>query len=102
MGDRRKSGARREPVFDITPASAPQAKPETDEAAGDRAARPRARGAAGKSRRKRGRRGRRKRSGLGRLVYWTAVAALWLIIAGIGGVIWVGLHLPPIQSLEIP
>src|SRR6185312_5635538 len=49
---------------------------------------------------------RRSRSsisaGLGRLVYWGAVLGLWGVIAVIGVVIWVGAHLPPIQSLEIP
>ena len=44
----------------------------------------------------------RSRSGLGRLVYWGAVLGLWAIIAGAGVVIWVGAHLPAIQSLEIP
>uniref|UniRef100_UPI00076AB924 transglycosylase domain-containing protein n=1 Tax=Bradyrhizobium sp. CCH5-F6 TaxID=1768753 RepID=UPI00076AB924 len=39
---------------------------------------------------------------LGRLVYWGAVLALWGGIAVIGVVIYVGAHLPPIQSLEIP
>ncbi|MBY0382131.1 MAG: penicillin-binding protein 1A [Xanthobacteraceae bacterium] len=42
------------------------------------------------------------RSGFGRILYWGLVLSLWLVIAGIGGVIWVGAHLPPIQSLEIP
>jgi penicillin-binding protein 1A len=42
------------------------------------------------------------RSGLGRLVYWGAVLALWGVIAGIGGMVWIGMHLPPIESLEIP
>ncbi|WP_027531446.1 transglycosylase domain-containing protein [Bradyrhizobium sp. WSM3983] len=42
------------------------------------------------------------RAGLGRLVYWGAVLSLWGLIAVIGVVIWVGAHLPPIQSLEIP
>lgn len=42
------------------------------------------------------------RAGLGRLVYWGAVLSLWGLIAVIGIVIWVGAHLPPIQSLEIP
>ncbi len=37
-----------------------------------------------------------------RAAYWSAVAALWAMIALIGGVAWVGAHLPPIQSLEIP
>ena len=35
-------------------------------------------------------------------MYWAAVLALWAIIAAIGLVIWIGVHLPPIQSLEIP
>ena len=46
--------------------------------------------------------GKRGRSGMGRLIYWGAVFALWLMIAGIGAVVWIGIHLPPIQSLEIP
>jgi len=37
-----------------------------------------------------------------RVIYWSAVAGLWLVIAMIGGAVWVGAHLPPIQSLEIP
>jgi penicillin-binding protein 1A len=44
----------------------------------------------------------RARSGLGRLLYWGAVLSLWAVIAGVGAVIWVGAHLPSIQSLEIP
>lgn len=39
---------------------------------------------------------------IGRLFYWTAVLGLWAGIAIIGVVVWVGAHLPPIQSLEIP
>jgi penicillin-binding protein 1A len=51
---------------------------------------------------------RRKRKGtgrrglLGRTIYWGAVLALWGVIAGIGVLVWIGAHLPPIQSLEIP
>jgi penicillin-binding protein 1A len=41
-------------------------------------------------------------SRLGRTVYWGAVLGLWLVIAAIGGAVFVGAHLPPIQSLEIP
>src|SRR5437879_3037731 len=44
----------------------------------------------------------RARSGLGRLIYWGAVLGLWAVIAVVGVVIWVGAHLPAIQSLEIP
>src|SRR5580698_8631499 len=53
-----------------------------------------------KPRKKRG--GGKQRSGFSKLIYWGAVLALWGIIAAIGVVIWVGVHLPPIQSLEIP
>jgi penicillin-binding protein 1A len=76
---------RREPVF----GSAPEVR-----------AAPK-RGGAPKRRRRHKSRGR-PRSFLGRLVYWGLVAGLWLGIAGIGTVAWVGAHLPPIQSLEIP
>jgi penicillin-binding protein 1A len=44
----------------------------------------------------------RSRLGLGRLLYWGAVLGLWAAIAVVGLVVWVGAHLPPIQSLEIP
>ncbi|MCO5131684.1 MAG: penicillin-binding protein [Xanthobacteraceae bacterium] len=37
-----------------------------------------------------------------RAAYWSAVVGLWGVIAIVGVVIWVGAHLPPIQSLEIP
>jgi len=43
-----------------------------------------------------------RRFRLGRLVYWGAVLSLWAVIMVIGVVIWVGAHLPAIQSLEIP
>jgi len=49
-------------------------------------------------RRRSGRRGR----GLFRLLYWGAVLGLWGAIATVGVVVWVGAHLPAIQSLEIP
>ena len=48
------------------------------------------------------RRGKKGRSGFGRVIYWGAVLALWACIAAIGLAVWVGIHLPPIQSLEIP
>ena len=44
----------------------------------------------------------RRGFGLGRLVYWSGVAGLWALIAIAGVAIWVGSHLPAIQSLEIP
>jgi penicillin-binding protein 1A len=46
--------------------------------------------------------GGRRRSLLGRAFYWGAVLALWGVVAVIGVLIWIGIHLPPIQSLEIP
>jgi penicillin-binding protein 1A len=48
------------------------------------------------------RRGSKRRFGIGRLIYWGAVLALWAVIAVIGVLVWIGIHLPPIQSLEIP
>src|SRR6478609_5392483 len=39
---------------------------------------------------------------IGRLFYWGVVLGLWAAIAIVGVVIYVGAHLPPIQSLEIP
>ncbi|MBO4223150.1 transglycosylase domain-containing protein [Bradyrhizobium neotropicale] len=47
---------------------------------------------------------RKSRGGfsIGRLFYWGVVLGLWAAIAVIGVVVWVGAHLPPIQSLEIP
>ena len=58
--------------------------------------------AIGTPRKSRKRGGRKTRSGIGRLIYWGVVLALWAIIAGIGTLVWIGIHLPPIQSLEIP
>ena len=46
--------------------------------------------------------GGKGRSALSRLFYWGAVLTLWMVIAGIGTLVWVGIRLPPIQSLEIP
>jgi penicillin-binding protein 1A len=40
--------------------------------------------------------------GVSRLFYWAAVVGLWAAIAVVGVIIWVGAHLPAIQSLEIP
>jgi penicillin-binding protein 1A len=44
----------------------------------------------------------KQRSGFRKLIYWGAVLALWAVIAAIGLLVWIGAHLPPIQSLEIP
>jgi penicillin-binding protein 1A len=46
--------------------------------------------------------GRPRRSGWFRAAYWCTVLLLWMAI-GLGGLFtWVGLHLPPIQSLKVP
>ena len=119
MGSRRrKDSARREPVFDASPAAPelrleprdrpagpPEAKPD-----GERRRRPtpvdggwaRRREGASERRPRRAARGRKRRSRGIRLIYWSLVIGLWLLIAGIGMVAWVGAHLPPIQSLEVP
>jgi len=47
-------------------------------------------------------RGGKRRVLLRRTLYWGVVFALWALIAAIGMLVWVGIHLPPIQSLEIP
>jgi penicillin-binding protein 1A len=49
-----------------------------------------------------GRGGKRRRFGFTRLLYWGAVLAIWAVLAVAGLFAWVGMHLPPIQSLEIP
>jgi penicillin-binding protein 1A len=43
-----------------------------------------------------------RRRGLARLLYWSVVLGLWAFIAAIATIAWVGAHLPPIQSLEVP
>jgi penicillin-binding protein 1A len=47
-------------------------------------------------------RGGKRRVLLRRTLYWGTVLALWALIAGIGVLAWIFIHLPPIQSLEIP
>ncbi len=59
-------------------------------------------GGGGPQRPKRKRRTTKRGWGFRRVIYWGVVAALWLFIAGIGAVVWAGMHLPPLQSLEIP
>jgi penicillin-binding protein 1A len=89
---RGQSGGRREPVFG--------ASPEVRVSAGERAAS----GGPPKPRRKKGK--KKRASGrwplIVRMAYWSLVAGLWLVIGGVGTVAYVGAHLPPIQSLEIP
>jgi penicillin-binding protein 1A len=120
MGSRRrKESARREPVFDapaaldlrLDPGDRPGAPAETKpdgerrrRAAPSESTRARRGDAAERSprRARRGGGGRRGRPRGIRVIYWSLVLGLWLLIAGIGVVIWVGAHLPPIQSLEVP
>jgi penicillin-binding protein 1A len=124
MGSRRaKDRARREPVFDASPAAAldlrleprdrpagvPEAKTEGERrrratpADGGRPCRsePAAKRAPRRAGRGRGG-GRKGRPRAVRLIYWSLVLGLWLLIAGIGVIAWVGAHLPAIQSLEVP
>ena len=83
--------------------AAPTARDERRSADDDH---PRRRSAGGgrpvTSARKRRRRGSGGGSVIRRFAYWGTVVAIWLMLAGVGTVIWIGLHLPPIQSLEIP
>src|SRR5262245_47185131 len=94
---------RREPVFDAGPSpdSAPAVRPPEPS---EGASRPRPKASPGprRRRRKRRRRGGGGRWTIGRVAYWGVVVGLWLLIAMAGGVVWIGAHLPPIQSLEIP
>ena len=46
--------------------------------------------------------GGRRRGLLRRMAYWVAVLALWCGIGGLGVLIYVAAHLPPIQALEVP
>ena len=91
---RGKSRARREPVFGSSPA--------LRVSAGDRPAGGGPSSKHAKPRARKARKSRAKRSLAARLVYWSLVLALWCAIGGAGTVAWVGAHLPPIQSLEIP
>ncbi|QWG18254.1 PBP1A family penicillin-binding protein [Bradyrhizobium sediminis] len=116
---RKKSGGRKEPQFGLAAALSelrlsPQDRvgPDDDDKpkkpsskrkaadAGDEAPRerkPRPGRGSGKRKSK-----ARARGGISRLFYWGAVLGLWAFIAAVGVVVWVGAHLPAIQSLEIP
>jgi hypothetical protein len=93
-----KVNERREPVFDGASASDSGAEAPTPR---------RPKSSDGGNRPKRKRRSRKRGGGgggrwtVGRVAYWSAVVSLWLVIATIGGAVWVGAHLPPIQSLDI-
>src|SRR5436305_11439553 len=108
---RKKSGGRREPMFwlaaslselrlgpqdrvtvanDRPKTKAPKTKARTPDLPREREPR------GGK------RKSRSARGAVYTLLYWGAVLGLWAGIALIGVVVWVGAHLPAIQSLEIP
>jgi penicillin-binding protein 1A len=111
----KKSGGRKEPLFGLPAALAdlrlspadriprPEDKPKKSAKRssndGGGAEPPRERKPASSA-------GKRRKSGrgfsIGRLFYWGVVLGLWAAIAVVGVVVWVGAHLPPIQSLEIP
>jgi penicillin-binding protein 1A len=114
---RKKRGGRKEPLFGLAASlaelrlgpqdrvpnaeskpkksSAKRPTPDDDEPPPER--KPRA-SRGGAKRRSKSRRG----FSISRLFYWGAVLGLWSAIAVVGVVVWVGAHLPPIQSLEIP
>jgi penicillin-binding protein 1A len=113
---RKKSGGRKEPQFGLAASLSelrlgPQDRVARDEAPkksskrrdvdpdddAPRARKPKPARASGKRKSR-----ARARGGLFRLFYWGAVLGLWGAIAVVGVVIWVGAHLPAIQSLEIP
>src|SRR6267154_1650677 len=115
---RNKSSGRKEPQFGLAAAlselrlspqdrvaagddrpkkSAAKRKSDDDDDEPPRERKPRAsRGGAKRRSKSRG------RFGIGRLFYWGAVLGLWAAIAIVGVIVWVGAHLPAIQSLEIP
>ncbi len=120
---RRDKAARREPKFDVGgPKRELRADPDErlpaieDEKPRAKARTPRARNTASntktevandsmapaKSQKKSGSGGKRRRSLPGRMIYWGVVLSLWAVIGLVGLVVWVGAHLPPIQSLEVP
>ena len=91
---RGQSGGRREPVFDDAP------EVRVTPADGTGPARPRK--ASSKKKKSRSKARGRKRSLVGRIAYWSLIACIWVCIGLTGVVGYVGAHLPPIQSLEIP
>ncbi|MGY4316844.1 transglycosylase domain-containing protein [Bradyrhizobium sp. JR3.5] len=108
---RKKGGARKEPLFGLPAALADLRLSPSDRVPGggdDTPAKSKPKSSdSGSEKPRPSRSGSKRRTksrgfGIGRLFYWTAVLGLWGGIAAIGVVVWVGAHLPPIQSLEIP
>ena len=112
---KKKSGARKEPQFGLG-ASLSELRLNLQDrisiASDDKPKKPAAKRDTGGSSPRGGKSGSgksRKRRSTGNLrrtvyraCYWSAVLGLWAAIAITGVVIYVGAHLPPIQSLEIP
>jgi penicillin-binding protein 1A len=93
--------------LDLSPEDRVEAPSERPEKTKKRAAPSRRRRADDDAPSRRARKAKRSRGGkrrvlVRRTLYWGAVLALWALIAGLGLLVWIGIHLPPIQSLEIP
>jgi penicillin-binding protein 1A len=114
---RKKGGGRKEPLFGLPAAlhelrlSPEDRIPHAEEKPKKSSARRKSNGPDEEPRERkqpvsRGGAKRRSKSGgrlsIGRIFYWGAVLGLWAAIAVVAAVVWVGAHLPPIQSLEIP
>ena len=85
-----------------TPAEAPTRPPKKPAATPSRRRRRNRDEPSPRKRKRESRGGGKRRVLLRRTLYWGAVLALWALIAGIGVLAWIFIHLPPIQSLEIP
>jgi penicillin-binding protein 1A len=102
MAERRpKASARREPAE-----RAPEVRLDPEDRVGGskvpRSARSPRAGSERTRSRKRRKNGGGRRGLFGRMIYWSLVAGLWVAIACVGAVIWIGAHLPPIDQLAIP
>ena len=97
----KKKSGRKEPTFGL-PSSLSELRmnPQDRVSSADDEPKPSPRKSSGK------RKSGKSRGGIAgffkKIFYWGAVVGLWGAIAVIGLVIYVGAHLPPIQSLEIP
>ena len=116
-GKKKARGERKEPLFGLRAALAdlrltpedriadpqPEAKPKKTAVKAPRAETEVADKAAGDSKGSAAPAARRSWGlRLGRLAYWCLVLCLWSVIGVVALLVWVGAHLPPIQSLEIP
>ena len=107
---RSSAKGRREPPPEDDVDDSPAGKADEIEASDDAEPAPKPKRKRKRSKKKsaQGKRGKGKdskdgsRSAIGRLFYWSAVLGLWLVIACAGVLVYVGMHLPPLQSLEIP